>query len=256
MFTPFSQFFSRGKQAEKVFSRFTLHISLEKRAAFTLAEVLITLGIIGVVAALTLPVLIGKYRAKVLRTKFLQANTIVQDSVTQMRNDEVDLNAVINKRDSSVIKEYFKNGDCILPKNAKEANYKNYYETKLASGASATILEQPYCLVNGMTLWFVQLKEQITSGDWESGMVEISSSLLAVDINGWQQRPNVYGKDVFFWFYNGSTGAVAPTGDALNIESNLSNFYKDCPSSDYAEAGAGCTSKALSDPYYFDKLKL
>ena len=31
-------------------------------AAFTLAEVLITLGIIGIVAAMTLPALVGKYQ--------------------------------------------------------------------------------------------------------------------------------------------------------------------------------------------------
>lgn len=37
--------------------------------AFTLAEVLITLGIIGVVAALTIPNLMGKYREKVAMTK-------------------------------------------------------------------------------------------------------------------------------------------------------------------------------------------
>ena len=37
---------------DKVFSRFTSHFSL-KSAAFTLAEVLVTLGIIGVVSAMT-----------------------------------------------------------------------------------------------------------------------------------------------------------------------------------------------------------
>ena len=34
------------------------------KRAFTLAEVLITLGIIGIVAALTIPTLIGDYRNK------------------------------------------------------------------------------------------------------------------------------------------------------------------------------------------------
>ncbi len=44
---------------------------LQKKAAFTLAEVLITLGIIGVVAAMTIPVLIQKYdeRATVVKVK-------------------------------------------------------------------------------------------------------------------------------------------------------------------------------------------
>ena len=39
--------------------------SPRKRAAFTLAEVLITLGVIGIVAAMTMPVLIGNYQKKV-----------------------------------------------------------------------------------------------------------------------------------------------------------------------------------------------
>ena len=40
--------------------------SPRKRAAFTLAEILITLGIIGVVAAMTMPVLFAKYQHRVL----------------------------------------------------------------------------------------------------------------------------------------------------------------------------------------------
>lgn len=39
---------------------------MKKQNAFTLAEVLITLGIIGVVAALTLPALIQNYQDKVM----------------------------------------------------------------------------------------------------------------------------------------------------------------------------------------------
>ena len=54
---------------DTVFSRFTSHFS-HKRTAFTLAEVLITLGIIGIVAALTIPVLYSKYQQKVTETRF------------------------------------------------------------------------------------------------------------------------------------------------------------------------------------------
>lgn len=41
-----------------------------KKSAFTLAEVLITLGIIGVVAAMTLPVLTQKYQKMVLKNQY------------------------------------------------------------------------------------------------------------------------------------------------------------------------------------------
>lgn len=40
------------------------------RSGFTLAEVLITLGIIGVVAAMTMPVLISNYRESVIKNQF------------------------------------------------------------------------------------------------------------------------------------------------------------------------------------------
>ena len=55
--------------SETVFSRFTSHFS-HKCTAFTLAEVLITLGIIGIVAVLTIPVLYSKYQQKVTETRF------------------------------------------------------------------------------------------------------------------------------------------------------------------------------------------
>ena len=43
-----------------------------KRNGFTLAEILITLGIIGVVAAMTMPVLFNKTQNKELQTAFLK----------------------------------------------------------------------------------------------------------------------------------------------------------------------------------------
>ena len=65
---------------DTVFSRFTSHFS-RKRTAFTLAEVLITLGIIGIVAALTFPTLIANYRVSVLKNDFKKADTIIQQAI-------------------------------------------------------------------------------------------------------------------------------------------------------------------------------
>ena len=62
----------------------TLHSSLKKRAAFTLAEVLITLGIIGVVAALTMSVLISNYRKQVTETKLKQTYSILSNATSKL----------------------------------------------------------------------------------------------------------------------------------------------------------------------------
>lgn len=48
------------------------------KLAFTLAEVLITLGIIGVVAAMTIPTLMSNYRKKQLETQIKANYSLVQ----------------------------------------------------------------------------------------------------------------------------------------------------------------------------------
>ena len=85
---------------ETVFSRFTSHFSLPKsaftlaegathvahcdkyrRVAFTLAEILITLGIIGVVAALTIPNVVSNYKKKVVETRLAKLYSVLNQAV-------------------------------------------------------------------------------------------------------------------------------------------------------------------------------
>lgn len=69
----------------------SLEPSNNKRFGFTLAEVLITLGIIGVVAALTLPTLISKYKKHVLAVQTQSTISILENGFRQMMaNDGVD----------------------------------------------------------------------------------------------------------------------------------------------------------------------
>lgn len=52
-----------------------------KNNAFTLAEVLITLGIIGVVAAMTIPTLIQNYRKKVIESKLIKVYSLMNQAI-------------------------------------------------------------------------------------------------------------------------------------------------------------------------------
>ena len=52
-----------------------------RRVAFTLAEVLITLGIIGIVAAMTLPTLVAKYQKDVTITKLKKIYTVMNQAI-------------------------------------------------------------------------------------------------------------------------------------------------------------------------------
>ena len=79
---------------DTVFSRFTSHFSLKKigathvahwdnsrKIAFTLAEVLITLGIIGVVSAMTIPTLMANHRKKVVETKLEKIYSVMNQAI-------------------------------------------------------------------------------------------------------------------------------------------------------------------------------
>ena len=63
------------------------HFDNTRRAAFTLAEVLITLGIIGVVAAMTISVLYTQYKDMVLKQQFKKAYSIIQQAYQDVYAD-------------------------------------------------------------------------------------------------------------------------------------------------------------------------
>jgi prepilin-type N-terminal cleavage/methylation domain-containing protein len=67
---------------------FSIHPKDNRKHAFTLAEVLITLGIIGVVAAVTAPMLIAKYQKYVLANQFKNALSVLTQGFQKMMADE------------------------------------------------------------------------------------------------------------------------------------------------------------------------
>ncbi len=62
--------------------------SLKKRTAFTLAEVLITLGIIGIVAAMTMPSLINTTQKKELETAFKKQYSVLQQAILMIKTED------------------------------------------------------------------------------------------------------------------------------------------------------------------------
>ncbi len=58
-----------------------------KHAAFTMAEVLITLGIIGIVAAMTMPMLINKAQKMILAQQFKKMYTNIQNTINLIQAD-------------------------------------------------------------------------------------------------------------------------------------------------------------------------
>lgn len=71
--------------------------------AFTLAEVLITLGIIGIVAAMTLPTLIGNYKEKILVVQVKKSYAELQNAIKMYaaRNECSDMSCISDLNSTS-----------------------------------------------------------------------------------------------------------------------------------------------------------
>lgn len=101
--------------------------------AFTLAEVLITLGIIGVVAALTMPVLIQNHRKSEIETKLKKVYTIMNQAIMLSENANGERENWASELNTPAgIEKY------ILPYLKYVDNYptNSYYFIKLADGST------------------------------------------------------------------------------------------------------------------------
>ena len=211
--------------SETVFSHFTSHFS-RKRIAFTLAEVLITLGIIGIIAALTLPSLIQKYKEKQTISQVLQAVSIFSQAFTNIAT-ECDGLSNCNNLYSMDILNY------TLPPLLKQ-NLKIIKICK-AGEHSNCIGDIKYKTLNGQAISSEVYGRYDMSGVLNNGMIFVLALPnggwaykdnwdLRIDLNG-QKFPNTLGKDLFVFFVS-DRGIVRARGnwDAASCEIAKSNI--------------------------------
>lgn len=100
------------------------------RKGFTLAEVLITIGIIGVVAAMTIPTLITKYKRHVAEVKLQKFYSVINNAMKMIEQNYGEISEVttIHKDTSDFSKEFYEKYFTPYMSNVKvKAFYDRYY---------------------------------------------------------------------------------------------------------------------------------
>ncbi len=225
-----------------------VHGDIMKKCAFTLAEVLITLGIIGVVAAITLPNLMTAYKARTLRSQFMKSYSLIQQAYKMMQADEVSTSPSDYDRSSddatfkTVFQRYFtgttdcgytKSSPCYNPSNIK---YKSPVGNNTLS--SAWLDDGQFVLKDGTLFMF---ENPSSSG----GEIRV---WIFVDINGINGRPNRLGYDLFIFAL--TDNGIKPMGDEGTPHRNSCAIKE----SSYGYNGFSCASDAKNDPDYFKKV--
>ncbi len=201
-----------------------------KLIGFTLAEVLITLGIIGVVAAMTLPSLIANYKRKVVVTQLKKTYSTLSQAFERSKADYGDSsnwdlggNYLLSVNEVRKVTENFSK-IYLIPylskvKEAKYTSWKDVGYTYIKISSDWTTeqnLNSPgqILILSDGTILQVSV---VTSnyGTIEDRDDRIIAIMIYADVNG-LKNPNELGKDIFafrmsltdgkFGFYTNSSG--------------------------------------------------
>jgi len=186
--------------------------------AFTLAEVLITLVIIGVIAALTIPNLLQKYQEEALKTAYKKTYNVLNNAYKMVIAENGPLECNYYRKDN---KTYSSTTDCQtfyskffnilkVAKHCKnnalqngclpEGGYKNAESVEKENGMSDEYISNRYAgcpALTGMT--FTNGDSNLEAVILADGQIIIYKSYwlhMFVDTNG-KKGPNKWGYDIF-----------------------------------------------------------
>ncbi len=192
----------------------------KKKWGFTLPEVLITLAIIGVVAAITIPGLITKL--KNMRTEaILKEDFSILQQMMISANDNGAVNLPSTSNNMDIVKSWFETyflpyikvanicydtDGCWVDIQTLSGKAQSSYKNRCGR---ATIM---FILNNGS---YVCMDDYSVASIYSSFGVKTSATIsyvFYVDTNG-EKQPNMLGKDVFILVFKEETGNFVPAGN-------------------------------------------
>jgi prepilin-type N-terminal cleavage/methylation domain-containing protein len=187
----------------------------KKKSAFTLAEILIAIGIIGIVAAITIPTLINGYQKKAMASKLKQTHAMLTNVIRMseeengtLTNDEIKSGVNLYSNDvKGFFKKYF------VPYMSGVSYLKTTGVKTPANRQSLSIFsDSAYCLNNGTCFYFMNHST--------------AYYYIVVDLNG-PSKPNKVGHDVFYFALHFNNKGAYLDGQVYNVNKNttLSSLY-------------------------------
>ena len=195
-----------------------------RKAAFTMAEVLITLGIIGIVAAMTLPSLIANYQKKVTVTRLKRAYTVIAQTIERSKVDYGDVSGwrldeiagsgqaseeyIINIFVSQFWEPWVPKIQGVFYGSAKEFGYDKI------NGYAVDDSKLKWYVLNDGTVIGIDIIVYINNDGVVNGLNAVG---YYVDING-LKKPNKFGRDLFLFQLNPVTGNIIDNSENLTRE--------------------------------------
>ena len=231
----------------------------QAKSGFTLAEVLITLGIVGIVAAMTLPALVQKNNAKVLETSLKKAYSNASQAYmltkSQLGIDNIHETYTYYDAEKGYI--YANEFKDTFYKNLKVVKkisfypYKNYNGSRnITTNIGADYPEAVNILPDGSSIGVIIVADGINGG---------KNIWISFDTNGPYKKPNRYGHDIFKFMIDASDKLIPvkniKVSDGVDIEVNELAGRPCSIKNKQLSNGAGCSWYAINDINPYDETK-
>ena len=216
-----------------------------KNKGFTLAEVLITLGIIGVVAAMTLPILVGKYQKRVVALKLKKTYSVLNNALKMSVADNGDFETwgeELYGSAANYVEKFWKPYiNSIKTCNTRfECNYNNPKGSAIFNCRNSNGEERcaVYWFADKISMLVLQDGIHIAfNSEIDDYHNTVTSKNIYVDING-AKGPNTIGKDAFI--FKTMNNMVLPYGYNATKEA----IQNDCSKDGYKKY---CAAKIMQD---------
>ena len=220
---------------------------MKKSKGFSLIEVLITLGIIGVIAALTLPTLNTNVQKAQAGPALMKAINTLQNSLS-LGMTQKSLRSLTNFSTQKDIFEDSEKGPLYATMDyydpiTESQPYYNYDSTTFDDISSNARI---YTTKDGIDF--------ILANDGENPIVEITGTeklgfAIYIDVNGYAKAPNTLGRDTFKLVVD-SKGYVIPYGGyeyaKYFSEDDTPLWKNDCKITEITD-GAACTGSIIDN---------
>ncbi len=201
---------------------------------FTLAEVLITLGIIGIVAAMTIPTLLAKLHNRHTESMLKEDYSILQQMMTSA-NDDGAMSSLVKYNDMDEMKTWFQTyflpyikvaNVCYDEQGCWNNDAKYLDGGKLSSYITGCGLYTiSFQLFNGSYVCMDDFSKNSLWNLFGVNTNESGSMIFFIDTNG-DKKPNILGKDIFILVFKPETGKFVPAGSDKTEEEVERNCSK------------------------------
>lgn len=217
-----------------------------KTKGFTLAEVLITLGIIGVIAAFTIPTLMQRIGNIALEKAFVKSYSMLSQAYSLSTVNSGDVVSSFGGSQANFFNSFKDTLKVVkhCPINSDDSCWPAYKDLSTAHATGAYSADwdtyDTAILSDGATVLF-RLDDADCMNSYGTDAYSKGCGFIIVNVNG-AQGPNIIGKDVF-GFYVTQSG-VKPYG--ATEDSNWGDYCSSASASN-GYAGMGCAAKVLKE---------